>query len=121
MSNEQNRFDNLDRRDRVLLFEALLHCIDSNSGIGFDGSDQGHSCYRVGAEGADPLGHYKSSPDRNCIYQMLRELSLHLADDAAVTGIRPHFITDWQAFCQRAVHAHDTVKHTYVPLHERSV
>ena len=121
MSKEQNRFGHLRRGDRELLFEALLHCIDSNSGIGFEGGDQGHLCYHAGAQGADPYASYKSNPDRNILYQMLRELSLHLVDDDAVTGMRSHFITDWQAFCRRAVHAHETKKQTYVPLHERSV
>ena len=117
MSNEEYRFANLERGERELLFEALLFCIDSNSGIGFQAGDQGNACYAAGAETGDTT-HYRDSPDRNAIFLMLREFSLEVAEGKA-GALRTHLVTDWQQFCRR-VYGASKRPNTYTRLIEQT-
>ena len=88
------RFDLLPSGEKALLFEALLHCIDSNSGIGFRAYNQDDPDYHDGKIGR-PYQLGSDSAENNNPYQMLQELSHHLADDNQVTGWRRHFTFTW--------------------------
>jgi hypothetical protein len=117
---KSNRFKTLTSGERALLFEALLFCIESNSGIGFRSEDQTHPDYHDGANGSKPPSNADCS-DKNILFQMVRELSLHLADDTPVKIHRRFGITTWEHFCKRAIEACENNPHkNYVPLYARS-
>jgi hypothetical protein len=101
-----NRFDNLSAEERCLLFEALVHCIRSNSGIGFHGYDQGDMVYAIGSKEPERKQE-EDGPDSNAFFQMYRELSLHVIDDPSVGTLRQFCATDWQSFCQLALRFQD--------------
>lgn len=113
-----DRFGHLPRTERALLFEALLHCIDTNSGIGYPRSDQDHPDYHDGQAGRPPIPGADSA-DKSMMFDMVRELSLHLADDDAVTGWKKHLIFTWEQFCRRGIKAAESTRSSYVRLIER--
>lgn len=96
------KFDNFDNAEKQLLFEALLHCMRTNSGIGFKSYDQGDPVYEVAAKGE--VFDDADAPERNKFYQMYRELSLHMVDWPAISAFRGVCTTNWQQFCKLAVH-----------------
>jgi hypothetical protein len=100
-----DKFMNFSDEEKHLLFEALLHCIRTNSGIGFRSYDQGAPVYEEGARG--DAGDGGDSPDRNAFYKMYCELSLHMIDWPAISAFRPVCITDWQQFCKLGLHYHN--------------
>lgn len=105
--------------ERYVLFEALLYCIESNSGIGFPRYDQSHPDYHDGKKGRPPLSS-SDTEEKNVMFQMLRELSLHLADQPPVTTNRRFGITTWVQFCERAVAARaNKGRRDYQPLYLR--
>ena len=111
------RFDTLTTEERHLLFEALLHCVDTGTGIGFRGYDQGHPDYHDGAEGREPPPN-GDVPEKNALFQMLQELSLHNADDSQKTVYMKHGVFNWPQFCQRATESSQPPV-TYKPLWHR--
>ncbi len=115
-----DRFTGFSEHERALLFEALLYCIESNSGIGFRGHSQGRIEYESGARGM-PITPYEDSEANNTMFQLFRELSLHLSDSAEYKKFyRKYGVIDWKQFCQKAVQAAEQSQKTYVPLHERT-
>lgn len=82
-----------------LVYQALLHAIDTNSGIGFHNADQGHPAYQAGAEdGTRDLNGWGDSPEANGVYKMLPWLSER-------HGTPGNQIRNWREFCQRAYKA----------------
>jgi hypothetical protein len=96
------KFDNFSNAEKHLLFEALFHCIRTNSGIGFKAYHQGDIVYEQGA--IDGTHDDADSPEANKFYQMYRELSLHMVDWPAISAFRPVCVSDWQQFCKLALH-----------------
>jgi len=114
-----DKFTNLSEHEQALLFEALLFCLESNSGIGFRGHAQNRIEYVSGARGTPPTD-YEDNENTNTMFQLFRELSLHLSDSAEYKLFyRKHGIIDWKQFCQKAVQATEQSRNAYVPLHER--
>lgn len=89
--------------DWGVIHMALMHAIKTNSGIGFHNSDQGHTAYRRGA--CDESGGMEDSPDKNRLYQTLRELN---RERGPLVGYPE--IHSWRAFCEFATRSHDKVR-----------
>ena len=70
--------------------------VKSNSGIGFHNSDQGHPDYLDGRDGEIDKRH--DNPDRNSLYQLMRELSETLKDSTEFR--REDLILKWSDFCK---------------------
>ena len=103
--------DSLEPLDRYVLYTALLHAVESNSGIGFCNSDQGHLAYRVGAkEGKFDYESYGDSPERNRLFKMMHALSVRMNEDAESFDSTLELIFSWQDFCRIAVTAYDKTK-----------
>ncbi len=116
----RERFANLTDNECVTLFEALLFCIESGTGIGFRAYDQGHPDYWDGAAGRRPPQHGDTA-STNIVFQMIQELSLRIADHPVALVARDYGLTTWEQFCQfanAASEAHQNSKH-YVPLYRR--
>lgn len=113
------KFTQLTDCECALLFEALLFCIESNSGIGFRSECQNRIEYEAGKTG-NPVTETEDSETTNKMFQMLHELSLHLADSREFKLYhRRYGITTWREFCEKAVKAAEGRRRTYVPLSER--
>jgi hypothetical protein len=118
----KERFANLTDNECAILFEALLFCIESATGIGFPRHDQGHPDYFDGATGRPPPAAGDTA-ETNRMFQMVQELSLRLADHPIPLIFRRYGITTWEHFCQvtrAAYDAHYNDRHHYVPLYRRA-
>ena len=100
----EEKLTSLNKHELELLFEALLFCIRANSGVGFKGYDQGHPVYQAGASGEndEKEWEYADSPEKNLLYQLYREISLHMVDSDSVSGMKRFCATNWQEFCMLA-------------------
>ena len=78
-----------------IVYDALIHAVKTNSGIGFHNRDQGHPAYLAGAE--DGSRDSGDSPEENDLYKMLIRLSEKYGIES---GVR---ITNWRQFCELAV------------------
>ncbi len=115
-----DKFAGFSECERALLFEALLYCFESNSGIGFNGHCQNRIEYEAASRGL-PITQTEDCETTNIMFQLLRELSLHLADSVEYKLLhRRYAITDWQQFCKKALEASEKSPKKYVPLHERT-
>jgi hypothetical protein len=115
---QKKYFSRLTNGEKEILFEALLHCLESNSGIGFPRYDQQHPDYHDGATGQNPPP-LADNEKQNRLFHFLRELSLELSDHHPVTIHRRFGITTWEQFCQRAIAAGEKTNKQYIPLHLR--
>ena len=114
-----DRFAQFTDGERALLFEALLFCIESNSGIGFRGNCQSRIEYQAGATGAD-ITATEDAETHNKLFHFFQELSLHLSDSPEYKlWHRRYGITDWREFCRKAVAAAEKRKNDYTTLNER--
>ena len=88
--------------EKYLIYTALVRAIETNSGIGFHNSDQGHPAYRAGAKDGDEVNRiWGDSPEENELFKLLLSFKeLHKGE----TG--PDLST-WQKFCAFAVEAYD--------------
>jgi hypothetical protein len=87
--------------EKELIYKALVHMIDSNTGIGFTNADQGHPAYTAGASGASSridVGILGDSPGRNILFKLVSSLCEQLP------GIEPDLST-WERFCSFATEA----------------
>src|SRR5262245_42909869 len=113
------KFGHLSDDERALLFEALLYCIESNSGIGFRGHCQDRIEYQAGARGA-AITPTEDNESKNLLFRFFRELSLHLADSGQYKQYNRRFgITDWNEFCKKAVDGARGCRTRYTPLIHR--
>jgi len=85
--------------DWHIIYKAMIHAIKTNSGIGFHNCDQGHPAYVLGADGGDS-STMGDSPEKNLLYQMVKDLSWEHGEDAG------QVINDWQDFCKLAVESY---------------
>jgi hypothetical protein len=92
-------FEELSKNQRIILYTALVHAVETNSGIGFLNNDQRHPAYMMGANGEVDHGTWGDSPDANDFYRMLVELAPTAGEE------RPRVITTWEEFCKLAVGA----------------
>ena len=88
--------------EKYLIYTALVRAIETNSGLGFHNSDQGHPAYRAGAKDGDEVDPiWGDSPEKNELFKLLLSFeTLHKGE----TG--PDLST-WQKFCAFAVDAYD--------------
>ena len=87
--------DNPTEEEKQLIWRALLHAIESNSGIGFThNSDQGHPVYIAGARG-EVASYAVDTPERSTLFKLLASFGpeFHEIQD----------LSDWQKFCEFAV------------------
>ena len=89
--------------EKELIFEALVRAIETNSGIGFHNSDQGHPAYRAGAKDGDKAAPiWGDSPEKNKLFKLLTSFDQEFLEYET----RPDLST-WQKFCAFAVEAYD--------------
>ena len=81
--------------EQDLIFKALVHMIDTNSGTGFQNVDQGHPAYIRGAKGKVGGG---DSPIQNVLFKLLNSFDRRFHEEG------PDLST-WQKFCAFAVAA----------------
>ena len=93
---------NVEVMDWPTIYQALMHAVERNSGIGFHNTDQGHPDYTLAANG-EPAVRPADGPESNRVFQMLRELS-HSDEIRSLYPGRPRIET-WQDFCLLAVNA----------------
>ena len=84
-----------------LIYLGLKKLIESGEGHGFHNADQNHPVYKLSAagEGAEDL-EYADSPDRNHLFQMLKELSETIKKNQGTDNIWWYDFSDWQKFCK---------------------
>ncbi len=102
--------ESLPNNAKYLVYEALIHAIDTNSGIGFHNADQGHPAYRVGADGKIDESAWGDSPDKNHLYRLLRELSMYFVKHEEERPSSGPLILTWEDFCRRAIQAYEEKK-----------
>lgn len=88
------------------VYEALVHALQTNSGIGFHNSDQGHPAYVVGRDGHSDYHTWGDSPEENEVYQLMVKLTNALGESA-----RPP-VRNWADFCQLATEGYRESKAT---------
>ncbi len=91
-------FSNLSGVEKELIYKALVHMIDSNTGTGFHNADQGHPAYTAGASGRVDVGTLGDSPGQNILFKLVSSLCEQLP------GIEPDLST-WERFCSFATEA----------------
>jgi hypothetical protein len=84
-----------------LIYDALIHAIKTNSGIGFHNCDQGHPAYCMGAkdERVD-FNTWGDSPNHNRMFKMVCALSKQYGDSQGIE------ISNWKQFCELAYNAY---------------
>ncbi len=87
--------------EKEIIFKALVHMIDSNTGTGFINADQGHPAYIAGASSriySGETGKWGDTPERNILFKLVSSLCEQLP------GIEPDLST-WERFCSFATEA----------------
>jgi hypothetical protein len=92
-------FDNVTKSQKIILYQALIHAVRSNSGIGFANRDQRHPAYTMGANGTIDEQKWGDSPQANDLYQMITALAPDVRDEVATV------VMTWEDFCGLAVKA----------------
>ena len=89
--------------EQYLIFKALVHMIETNSGEGFHNSDQGHPAYLLGAnDGKVDRVMGGDSPEKNTLFKLLASF------DQTYHGVVPNpDLSTWQKFCAFAVDAYN--------------
>ena len=90
---------NPDDTEKYLIFRALVHMIDSNSGIGFHNADQGHPAYLVAAA-TDSTEQLGDSAEQNALFKLLASFAPEFYSEG------PDLST-WRGFCAFAVAAYN--------------
>ena len=98
--------ENLEWRERHLLYSAMLHMVKSNTGTGFADNDQGHVAYQVGRTGNDDYNGLGDSPAHNALYQLMKTLGAGLVGGNEFASA--DIVTDWSSFCVLATDAYKT-------------
>jgi hypothetical protein len=93
-------FEQLSHLRMIVLYEALIHAMRTNSGIGFYNNDQDHAAYRMGASGSIDSQTWGDSPEENELFQMVLALSNELGEAA-----KPQ-VSCWEHFCKLAVESY---------------
>jgi hypothetical protein len=83
-------------KHRDLIYNALIHAIRTNSGIGFKNCDQGHPAYSHGAEAN--TGGQGDSPEDNELFAVLRGICQSQEPPDSLPQI-----DTWKSFCELAV------------------
>ncbi len=99
-------FSAIDGARLDLLYDCMLHCLRSNSGIGFKGHWQGDPLYIASAKGDDTTDlDYDDGSDRNSLYHMMKAASELLWDRAPIvqTRTKGYYVNSWEDFCRIAV------------------
>ena len=89
-----------------IVYDALIHAVKTNSGIGFYNQDQGHPAYLAGAE--DGSRDQGDSPQENELYKMFVILSEKYG------RLKQTPVSNWRQFCQLAVDGYTRAKGTHV-------
>lgn len=86
--------------DARILYESLLHAIETNSGIGFPNHDQRHS---INDNGAVPINdaHFGEPSDHNELFSLVNRLAQIINKDNH-PGVK---VYTWPEFCEMAVNA----------------
>lgn len=88
--------------EKALIFSALVHAINTNSGIGFHNGDQGHPAYMAGASNEDSKT-WGDTPEKNLMFKLLASC------DPELHELGPDLST-WEKFCTYAVEAHNRAR-----------
>jgi hypothetical protein len=84
-----------------IIYDALIHAIKSNFGIGFHNHDQGHPAYCMGAkDGRVDFHTWGDAPEQNRLFQMVCELSKQYGSNAGLE------VPSWEQFCELAYNAY---------------
>lgn len=95
--------ENLEWRERFLLYSAMLHMVKSNKGVGFTNNDQGNLVYQSGCTDKDDYNGLGDSPAHNSLYQLMKAVGAEFVNsDEFATG---DIITNWASFCILATDA----------------
>jgi len=100
--------ENLEWRERNLLYSAMLHMVKSNAGTGFANNDQSHVAYQAGRTGKDDYNGLGDSPAHNSLYQLMKALGAGLAGDSEFAA--GDIVTDWASFCVLATDSYKIKK-----------
>jgi len=100
-------FEHLGLVERYVIYRALLHAVQSNSGIGFHNSDQGHPAYRIGRDGRHDHSMWGDSPEHNSLFRMMHELSVYLNEQELECPTKTPYVFSWADFCRLATDAFD--------------
>jgi hypothetical protein len=88
-----------------LIYDCLLHCLRSNSGIGFHSMAQGHPLYYISPEGVPfKRNPNDDGPDSNTLYHLMKALSARIYDRSPVLQLRTkgYLVNTWEDFCRIA-------------------
>ena len=115
MSNDQNPqqspFHQLKLTEKRLVYRGLLLLVRSNSGHGFQNSDQGHLAYAIGRSGQCDYDLYGDSPERNKLFGLMHSLSVELSEaELDQSAEIPDYIFSWADFCHLAYAAYEQHK-----------
>jgi hypothetical protein len=92
-------FADCSKSQKVIVYQAFIQAIESNSGIGFANRDQRHPAYAMGARGIVDEPRWGDSPQNNDLYQMITALEPDVRDEVGI------LITSWVDFCSFAIKA----------------
>jgi hypothetical protein len=107
MSEEMNLFQHFDPSQKRLVYMGLLSLVKSNSGLGFQNSDQGLPAYAVGKRGEVDQQAWGDSPDNNKLFRMMHQLAIDLnAGEIDRSSEIQDYVFSWADFCSLAYEAH---------------
>lgn len=93
--------DRLTDDEKQIIWRALVHAIESNSGIGFTcNNDQGHPAYLTGAEG-EVMPDVADTPERSTLFNLLVSFGPEFHQNPE----NPDLST-WQKYCSFAVESY---------------
>lgn len=97
--------EDLDSGQKYIIYSSFVFIVKSNSGIGFQNEDQGHPTYILGREGKYDDEKLGDSPEKNELYQMMKELSEFFKDSSDFN--REDLVFSWSDFCKMATNAYN--------------
>lgn len=98
----------LDSGQKYIIYSSFLYMVKSNSGIGFLNEDQGHPAYVLGREDKADYEKLGDLPEKNELYQMMKELSVFFGDSSDFS--REDLVFSWSDFCKMAADAYNKQK-----------
>ncbi len=102
--------ESLPLRAKYLIYDALVQCVQSASGVGFHNGDQGHIAYLLGMESKVDHKMWGDSPEENMMFQLMRELSMYFVKHEQDRPSNAPLVLTWEDFCQMAVTGHEAKK-----------